>query len=74
MKTIEFESSVGPEGQIPIPPDIARELPAGERLHIVLHWNEPGDDDAAWRATGLRRFEAAYAMEDAVYEQLMECD
>ena len=74
MKTIEFESSAGPEGQIPIPPNIARQLPAGELLHIVLHWDGVATEDAAWRAIGMNRFEAAYAPEDAVYEKLLECD
>lgn len=74
MKTIEFESSVGPGGQIPIPIDIVRQLPTGELLHIVLQWGGTTSEDAAWRAMGLHRLEAAYAPEDAVYEKLMECD
>jgi hypothetical protein len=72
MKTIEFEAAVGPGGQIPIPPDIARELPPGEPLHIVLQWSESGEGDAAWRAAGNQRFEATYAPEDHVYEELMQ--
>ena len=72
MKTIEFESAVGPEGQIPVPPEIAQELPAGEPLHVVLHWDETSHEDDAWRAAGKARFEAAYAPEDSVYERLID--
>jgi hypothetical protein len=70
MKTFEFEAAVRPGGQILIPPDIARELPPDQPLHIVVQWGDPGEGDAAWRAAGRQRFEAAYAPEDAVYEEL----
>jgi hypothetical protein len=30
------------------------------------------DEDEAWRDQGLQRFEAAYAPEDAVYENLLD--
>lgn len=72
MKTVEFEGRVAPGGQIPVPPEIARELPAGEQLHVVLQWGEIGDEDRAWRGAGRAQFEAAYAPEDSVYEQLID--
>ena len=55
MKAVEFESRVTQGGQIALPPDVAREIPAGEPLRIVVMW-EPGDDDSAWRAAGRRSF------------------
>jgi len=33
---------------------------------------ESSDPDAEWRAAGRLSFEAAYAAEDAIYEQLMD--
>ncbi len=36
---------------------------------LVLLWEA---DDDAWRAAGAERLAAAYAPEDAVYEQLMD--
>jgi hypothetical protein len=70
MKTVEFEGTVNPDGQIVVPPEIAGQLTPGESLHVVLQWSAAGED-AAWRAQGRQRFEAAYAPEDAIYEQLL---
>jgi hypothetical protein len=64
---VEFESTIAPGGQIALPPEVAKEIPAGEQLRVVVMW-EPGDFDSAWRAAGRQRFEAAYAPEDAIYE------
>ena len=71
MKTVEFEGTVAPNGQIAIPPDVAREIPAGESVHVMVAW-DGSDLDEAWRMAGRRRFEAAYAPEDAVYERLID--
>ena len=70
MRALEFESVVTPGGQIALPPEIAGEIPAGEHLRIVVMW-EATDSELAWRRTGRQQFEAAYAPEDAVYEQLI---
>lgn len=71
MKAVEFEGTVSPNGQIAIPAEIAEQLRPGEPLQIVLRWDAAVDEDGVWRAQGRQRFEAAYAPEDAVYDQLM---
>jgi hypothetical protein len=71
VKAVEFESTIRPGGQIALPPEVAREIPAGEQLRIVVMWDSSGADDA-WRSAGRERFEAAYSPEDAVYEQLID--
>jgi hypothetical protein len=71
MKAVEFEGTVNPNGQIAIPAEIVEQLPLGESLHVVLRWDVKTEDDA-WRAQGRRRFEAAYAPEDAIFEQLID--
>ncbi len=73
MKSLEFECEVGPEGSIQIPREFAQSIPAGKRLHAVLGWELITDDEEeAWRALGRRTFEAAYAPEDSIYEQLLD--
>lgn len=72
MKAVEFEGTVTPNGQIAIPAEIAEQLAPGEPLHVVLRWDAATDEDGVWRDQGRQRFEAAYAPEDAVYEQLMD--
>ena len=71
MNAVEFESTVVANGQIALPPEIAREIPAGEPLRVVVMWGPP-NLDAAWRAAGQQRFEAAYDPRDAIYEQLID--
>jgi hypothetical protein len=72
MNAVEFEGTVTPNGQIAIPAEIVEQLPPGESLHVVLQWDLAADEDGVWRAQGRQRFEAAYAPEDAVYDQLMD--
>ncbi len=36
MNTIEFKGMIDPNGQIIVPPDVAREVPAGEQLQVAL--------------------------------------
>jgi hypothetical protein len=36
-----------------------------------LQWGM-SEDEAAWRAAGRRRFEEAYAVDDSVYESVIE--
>jgi hypothetical protein len=71
MKAVEFKSTVNPGGQIGVPPELAQQIPAGEPLQVIVLW-ERSNLDVAWRAAGRERFEAAYAPEDSVYEQLID--
>jgi hypothetical protein len=70
VKAVEFESVVQ-DGQIELPPEIVGEIPQGEQLRVLVMW-EPPSADAAWRNAGRKRFEAAYAPQDDVYEQLID--
>ena len=71
MKALEFESTIMPGGQIVLPPEVARQIPAGEQLRVVVMWDASGAD-LAWRSAGRQRFESAYCPEDAIYEQLVD--
>jgi hypothetical protein len=70
MKTADFRGELAPNGQIAVPPEIASQLPRGEQIQVVLQWGISGDDPD-WRAAGRRQFEAAYAADDAIYEELI---
>jgi hypothetical protein len=70
MKTVDFRGELSPNGQIAVPPGVASQVPPGEPIQVVLQWGISDDDDA-WRAAGRRRFEAAYAVDDSVYELLI---
>ena len=71
MKTADFRGELTPNGQITVPPDIASQVPPGEQIQIVLQWGVPVEE-TAWREVGRRKFEAAYAEDDSVYEALID--
>ena len=52
-----------------IVPDEPNTIPEGSRVALDLAYD---DEDGAWRTQGRQRFEAAYAPEDSVYDQLMD--
>ncbi len=57
-------------GEIVLPAEFLREIPAGQQLKVVVMW-EAGSADTAWRAAGRLRFEEAYGAEDVIYDQLI---
>jgi hypothetical protein len=69
MKTVDFRGELKANGQIAVPPEIASQVPPGEQIQVVLQWGISEDD--AWRSAGRRQFDAAYAADDSVYEQLI---
>lgn len=70
MKTVDFRAEIAPNGQIAVPPEIASQVPAGEKIEVLLRW-DVSDDERAFREAGRRQFESAYVPEDSVYEQLI---
>jgi hypothetical protein len=71
MRAVEFESSITREGQIELPAEVTRQIPAGEQIRVVVMWESP-DSDSAWRAAGRQRFAAPYCPEDEIYEKLLD--
>ena len=70
MKSAEFDGPLM-NGQLAVPPEVARKVPAGETIHVVLLWNDESADDA-WSHAGRKQFESAYVPEDAIYEKLID--
>jgi len=70
MKTADFKGELAPDGRIAVPPEIASQVPPGEQIQVVLQWGM-SEDDAAWREAGRRPFEAAYSVDDLIYELLI---
>jgi hypothetical protein len=70
MKTADFHGEIAPNGQIAVPPEIASQVPPGEKVAVVLAWGV-SEEENGWREAGRRRFESAYAPNDSVYEQLI---
>ena len=70
MKSADFRGEITATGQIAVPPEIASQVPPGEKVEVELRWGS-SDEDAAWRKAGRRRFDEAYSADDSVYEQLI---
>jgi hypothetical protein len=68
MKALEFDSQVVSQGRIQLPPGVADQIPEGSSVRVILLLDESEAEN--WRKLSLDRFSAAYAEEDAVYEQL----
>ena len=69
MKALEFEGRLTDRNHIEIPADLAAQVPEGSDVRVILLFAP--EDDGSWRQLSLRRFSAAYADQDAVYESLM---
>jgi hypothetical protein len=69
MKTADFNGELT-NGQIAVPREIAEQVPPGAKLQVTLHWPD-AEDESDWRTAGRRQFEAAYAADDSIYEQLI---
>ena len=72
MKAVEFEGRVAPTDNISIPEEIARQIPAGSAVRVILLWEEGEQDQDDWRSLSRERLAAAYAPEDSVYEKLID--
>jgi hypothetical protein len=70
MKLADFRGKITPNGQISVPPEIASQVPPGEKVAVMLTWGI-SEEENAWREAGRRRFESAYAPDDSIYEQLI---
>jgi hypothetical protein len=70
MKIADFRGEITADGQILVPPEIASQVPPGEKVAVVIKWGV-SEEENGWRGAGRRRFESAYAPDDSVYEQLM---
>ena len=70
MKAVEFDGTLASGDNIQVPPEVARELPAGSTVRVILLWD--GEQDDAWSRKTRERFAAAYAPEDSIYEKLID--
>lgn len=73
MKVVDFETTVGRNGQIVLPQEVVGAIPPGGLVRVVLMW-DAAFTDVAWRDAGRRKFEESYSAEDSVYEQLVAND
>lgn len=69
MHTLEFTAAINADNTIQIPAHLTHQLLPGTAVQVRLSWSTDPEAEAG-QALGRRTFEAAYAPEDEMYEQL----
>jgi hypothetical protein len=65
----EFQADVNPDGTLKLPEEVARRLPAGQRVRVLLLVAE-SEEDRDWQKLTTEQFIAGYSEADAIYDQL----
>jgi hypothetical protein len=69
MNAVEFTTDLSGAAVLPIPREIAAQLPKSGKARIIVLTNED-TDEAQWRAGAYEQFLRDDSAEDAVYESL----
>jgi hypothetical protein len=54
MNAVEFEGHLADKNHIPIPPDVARQIPDGSAVRVILLFGAGEEED--WRQLSLQQF------------------
>jgi hypothetical protein len=68
MKTVEFETELGPDRQLAIPDDVAASLHSSSKATVFV-CVDLDPEDAAWREASYGQFLRDDSDEDAVYDK-----
>ena len=69
MVAHEFQTNVHPDGTLHLPEDVARQLPTGQKVRVLILVAE-SDEDRDWQQLATEQFMKGYADGDAIYDQL----
>jgi hypothetical protein len=69
MTAVEFTTELSGTSVLPIPPQIAEQLPKAGKARIIVLTNEDAED-AEWRAAAYEQFLRDDSSADAIYESL----
>jgi hypothetical protein len=67
MHAIEFTAELSDSRLLPIPPEVAEQLPKTGRARIIVLTDEPSGD-AEWRKGAYQQFLRDDSPEDAIYD------
>jgi hypothetical protein len=65
----EFQAQVNADGSLSVPEEVARQLPAGQAVRVLVLVPEPTEEED-WKRLTMEQFLAGYAEGDAIYDQL----
>ncbi|MBI3472364.1 MAG: hypothetical protein HY013_13500 [Candidatus Solibacter usitatus] len=64
----EFQSRVNPDHSLPVPPEIASQIPDGRPVQVILLWGR--EDSGDWEKLTVAEFLKGYADCDAIYDEI----
>jgi hypothetical protein len=70
MTTLDFETSLGANGTLKVPDDVALQLKALPSFRVIVLVPESDEDEQAWRHLGIEQFVKGYADSDSIYDDL----
>lgn len=70
MTTLEFVGSLGPNGTLRVPDDVASQLRDVDSFRVVVVVPSDDDEDEAWRRLGIEQFLKDDAPGDTIYDDL----
>ncbi len=69
MKAMEFQTTLGADRTLSVPASIAKEIPQGQTVRVLILLAEEGIDQE-WESLTAQEFGQGYADSDAIYDQL----
>lgn len=70
MTALEFQASLGPDGTVKVPREMADQLKDVELFRVLVLVPDEEDDDEEWRRLGLTQFFKDHDESDALYDDL----
>lgn len=74
MTALEFQASLGADGTVKVPDDIASQLKSIESFRVLLllpaDVGEAKEEDEAWDRLGEAEFFRGYAESDSIYDDV----
>lgn len=69
MTALEFQATLGPEGTLTVPAEVARQVPRERPLRVIVLFSDQ-DEGREWERFTAEEFLKGYAEGDAIYDQL----
>ena len=66
MKALEFEAALGADHKLPVPEELAVQIPSEENVRVIVLLPEDHD----WQRLSAEQFLAGYSEGDAIYDAL----
>ena len=69
MRTFEFRAHLNSDDTLPVPAEVAAEVPADQPVRVLLLLPD-SDEDREWGQLATEQFLEGYAESDAIYDEL----